>query len=162
MPIVEVNGHGLYYERRGDGPRLLFVNGSGATYNLTNDSGIGVGTAADSLFTNAGTLAKTGGTGVSHVGADIIDTGAVSIASGTLEFDGATNSFAGLVSGAGRLAFAGGTQALDTGATLTVANWSLSAGAVTTLNDNLDYAGNLSQGAGTTLALAQAAHEPLR
>lgn len=31
MPIVEVNGHGLYYERRGDGPRLLFVNGSGAT-----------------------------------------------------------------------------------------------------------------------------------
>jgi 3-oxoadipate enol-lactonase len=31
VPIVEVNGQGLYHERSGAGPRLLFVNGSGAT-----------------------------------------------------------------------------------------------------------------------------------
>ena len=31
MPIVEVNGQALHHERRGDGPRLLFLNGSGAT-----------------------------------------------------------------------------------------------------------------------------------
>jgi pimeloyl-ACP methyl ester carboxylesterase len=31
MPTIAVNGIDLYYERRGDGPPLLFVNGSGAT-----------------------------------------------------------------------------------------------------------------------------------
>jgi 3-oxoadipate enol-lactonase len=35
MPIVEVNGQRLYHERRGEGPRLLFVNGSGATLETT-------------------------------------------------------------------------------------------------------------------------------
>ncbi len=31
MPIVTANGNDLYYERRGDGPRLLFVLGSSST-----------------------------------------------------------------------------------------------------------------------------------
>lgn len=31
MPTATVNGIKLYFERRGEGPRLLFVNGSGAT-----------------------------------------------------------------------------------------------------------------------------------
>src|SRR5436853_2491147 len=31
MPTVTANGIDIYYERRGDGPRLLFLNGSGAT-----------------------------------------------------------------------------------------------------------------------------------
>lgn len=36
MPQVHVNGIDVYYERRGEGPRLLFLNGSGAT--LANSS----------------------------------------------------------------------------------------------------------------------------
>src|SRR5215470_4991613 len=31
MPAITANGIELYYERRGNGPRLLFFNGSGAT-----------------------------------------------------------------------------------------------------------------------------------
>ena len=31
MPTVNANGIDIYYERRGEGPRLLFLNGSGAT-----------------------------------------------------------------------------------------------------------------------------------
>ena len=31
MPTVAANGIEIYYERRGQGPRLLFFNGSGAT-----------------------------------------------------------------------------------------------------------------------------------
>src|SRR6266850_577937 len=31
MPTVAANGIEIYYERSGDGPRLLFLNGSGST-----------------------------------------------------------------------------------------------------------------------------------
>ena len=31
MPTASVNGIDLYYERAGEGPPLLFLNGSGAT-----------------------------------------------------------------------------------------------------------------------------------
>ena len=31
MPVAACNGINVYYERQGDGPRLLFFNGSGAT-----------------------------------------------------------------------------------------------------------------------------------
>jgi len=31
IPTVTANGIELFYERKGDGPRLLFLNGSGAT-----------------------------------------------------------------------------------------------------------------------------------
>ena len=31
MPVAHCNGIDIYYERSGDGPRLLFFNGSGAT-----------------------------------------------------------------------------------------------------------------------------------
>lgn len=31
MPIVQANGIDIYFERSGEGPRLLFLNGSGAT-----------------------------------------------------------------------------------------------------------------------------------
>ncbi len=34
MPTVSANGIDVYYERRGEGPRLLFFNGSGATLEL--------------------------------------------------------------------------------------------------------------------------------
>jgi pimeloyl-ACP methyl ester carboxylesterase len=35
VPTVELNGIDVYYERGGDGPRLLFVNGSGATLDTS-------------------------------------------------------------------------------------------------------------------------------
>ena len=34
MPTIHGNGIDIYYERRGEGPRLLFFNGSGATLEL--------------------------------------------------------------------------------------------------------------------------------
>ncbi|MBA3810095.1 MAG: hypothetical protein H0X27_00310 [Caulobacteraceae bacterium] len=104
-------------------------------------------------FTNAGLL-KGIGTGIAVVAAPFTDTGTVEIDSGTLQFKGAGDSFAGLVSGTGKLAFAGGTHFLNNGAVLTVASWSLFAGASTSVNENLAYAGGFSQTAGATLTIA--------
>ena len=44
MPTITANGIELYYERRGKGPRLLYLNGSGATLATT---GILIWTFAD-------------------------------------------------------------------------------------------------------------------
>jgi pimeloyl-ACP methyl ester carboxylesterase len=38
VPVVTANGIAIYHERRGDGPRLLFVNGSGATLAMVAPS----------------------------------------------------------------------------------------------------------------------------
>jgi 3-oxoadipate enol-lactonase len=35
MPVTSANGIDLYFERRGEGPRLLFFNGSGATLSTS-------------------------------------------------------------------------------------------------------------------------------
>lgn len=35
MPTAHLNGIDVYYERSGDGPRLLFLNGSGSTLDLS-------------------------------------------------------------------------------------------------------------------------------
>ena len=38
MPTVRLNGIDVYYERDGTGPRLLFLNGSGATIESSDRS----------------------------------------------------------------------------------------------------------------------------
>src|SRR5262249_23645189 len=86
------------------------------TYNLDNDSGIGVGTGP-STFTNAAgaILAKIGGTGGSHIAPKVVNSnanaGAISVQTGTLSFDGggSSNAAAFSVASGATLAFGGGT-----------------------------------------------------
>ncbi len=85
--------------------------------------------------------------------------GLLTVSGGALAFDGDTTvaSFsqgAGTVSGSGTLVFGAGTQALNSGAILTVANWAITNGATTFVNEILSYAGALYQRAGTSLAVA--------
>ena len=35
VPFIETNGRSLYHERRGAGPPLLYLNGSGATLDAS-------------------------------------------------------------------------------------------------------------------------------
>ena len=50
-----------------------------------------------------------------------------------------SSTLAGAANGAGTLAFVGGTQALNAGAAIGAAGWSVTGGAVTTLNEELRY-----------------------
>ena len=66
-----------------------------------------------------------------------------------------TASLSGTTSGAGTLALEGGSATIDTGATMSVSNWSISgAGTDVTLDENLNYAGSFSEGAGDTFVLS--------
>ena len=66
-----------------------------------------------------------------------------------------TSSLAGKISGAGALTFNGGSSAINSGATLTQAKWTLSgSGTAITLGENLGYSGTFSEAAGVTLDLA--------
>ena len=72
----------------------------------------------------------------------------------TLSLTG-TTSLSGATSGAGTLALWGGSATIDTGATISVSNWSISgAGTDVTLDESLDYAGSFSEGAGDTFVLS--------
>lgn len=110
-------------------------------------------------FVNAGRIEKTGPEEAA-VAVDFTDTGVIDIGGGTLFFDIGASSFAGLVSGNGTLQFQGGTQALNSGASLAVGAWSVVKAAQTSVNEDLSYAGlfvlsggSLSVAAGDTLSL---------
>jgi hypothetical protein len=65
-----------------------------------------------------------------------------------------TASLSGTTSGAGTLAL-GGTATIDRGATMSVSNWSIfGAGTNAALDEDLNYAGSFSEGAGDTLVLS--------
>ena len=129
---------------------------SGATNALVLE---GTGTA-NNAFENFDTLtvqnnaswalggSSTLGGASSEFGEATIDSGAV------LDFEGET-TIAGTVSGAGTLEFGGGSTTLDSGAKLSVANWTLGgSGTTVTLDENLAYGGAFTANAGATLDLS--------
>ncbi|MBA3811434.1 MAG: hypothetical protein H0X27_07300 [Caulobacteraceae bacterium] len=131
----------------------VLKNDAGGTIDIQGANRIAVfDVGLGASFINAGTLKKTGAD-TAVISVPFTDTGTVSIANGDLRFLGAGNSFAGLVNGAGRLTLGVGTHDLNQGASLTVVNWSISTGAVVTINEDLAYAGAFSQFDGTTLTV---------
>ena len=122
-----------------DGSTIM--NGAGR-WNFAGDSSIrlAAGEAAGPDFNGSGVIAKTAGTGVSHFGINVATEGVVTVAKGVLSFEGASSSFASAINGAGTFQIAGGRATLQSGTRLTVAHWTL-AGGVTTLGENLSYAG---------------------
>ena len=138
----------------GDGSAhaATFTNEKGGVYDFTNDNGILLGAAAASSFVNlaGATLEKTAGSATSQIRPDVTDNGAVEIATGTIEFDGANNSFAGAISGTGNFALGGnGDDTIASGATIASGGFSIAAGALVTLGENLAYAHNFSIGFAT-------------
>ena len=104
-----------------------FINQAGGVFNFTDDlAAITAYTSYDTAtFSNAGLLEKTGGTAASAVYAVVTNTGTIAVASGTISFlDGGT--FGGSLTGAGTIAFTGGTSTLS--ATSTTANILLNGG----------------------------------
>jgi hypothetical protein len=140
-----------------NGLSATLVNAAGASFDLTTDgAGIINGRVQNSFnqtvygsssFSNAGTVAKTGGTNTSTIDSAFTNTGVVTAASGTLEFDGG-GSFGGTLSGAGQIAFGGGTATILAGTGLTVANL-LFDGAAGSFAAPVSYAGTVTLSNGT-------------
>ena len=94
------------------GDEAILFNTAKATYDILDNSGIGLGASTTSYIDDAGLFEKTGGTGTSVIAPSFSETGAgtVTVASGTLSFSGPVNSFAGAITGAGTLQLAGGSD----------------------------------------------------
>jgi hypothetical protein len=138
------------------GDEAFLFNAAKATYDILDDSGIGLGASTASHIDNAGLFEKTGGTGASVIAPSFFEmaTGTVTVASGTLSFSGPANSFAGAITGAGTLQLAGGSDSIGSGAAISVANLSISGSDTEVrLGEALTYAGGFSEAAGDTLAL---------
>ena len=171
--LATVNDTGGIYLGDGNGLGATLVNAAGVSFNLTSDNADivngyqynahGQQVYGTSTFSNAGTFTKTAGTGTTSVASVFTNTGVITAASGTLEFDGG-GSFGGTLSGAGQIAFGGGTATIATGAGLTVASLlfdgataaftgsltttgsvSLSNGSLTLANGSADSIANFSQ-----------------
>jgi hypothetical protein len=67
----------------------LLDNAATGTYDIADDSGIGLGASALSQIINAGLFEKTGGTGTSTITPEIDTTGTIAVTSGTLDLQGA-------------------------------------------------------------------------
>jgi hypothetical protein len=129
------------------------INAAGAQFDLTTDNAsISNGTAynqygqqysGSSTFSNAGTLAKTGGTNTSYVDSLFTNTGLINVATGTIEFDGG-GSFGGTITGAGQVAFGGGS------ATLAASSFS-SADLLTDGSGALSITGSFTYGGGVNI-----------
>ncbi len=146
------------------------VKGGGGTLELAKAVGTITGLGATGTLSGAEAMTFSGfGSYVldakgswTLAGTNALAAGATLTDNGALTNDGAL-TLAGTVSGNGALAFAGGTEAIDGGAKLSVSNWSLAGGAAVSVNEALTYAktftdgaATLSIGAGDTMALTGA------
>ena len=88
----------------GDAANL--INASTGTWDIIDDSGIGLGASASSSITNSGLFEKTDGTGTSAIAASFANAHDVLVSSGTLDFEGTvTGAGTDTISGASTLEF---------------------------------------------------------
>ena len=88
----------------GDAAEL--VNASTGTWDITDNSGIGLGVSASSSISNSGLFEKTAGTGTSAIAATFANAHNVLVSSGTLDFQSAvTGTGTDTISGASTLEF---------------------------------------------------------
>ena len=67
----------------------ILRNDSTATYDILNDSGIGLGASTASHINNDGLFEKTGGTGTSVIAPTVTNTGTIEVAAAMLDLQGA-------------------------------------------------------------------------
>ena len=126
------------------------LNASTGAWDITDDSGIGLGSSALSSISNSGLFEKTGGSGASVIAPNIANAQSILVSSGTLDFQGAVGgSGTSTISGASTLEFD-----LTIAAAQTI-NFSGSGGTLD-LTNPLGYAGSNIGGfaAGDTVDLA--------
>ena len=113
-----INDGGHFVLGNATGTSTLTIS-AGASFNFTTDDGDIVYGGAN-LFSNAGTIAKTGGSGTSTISVAFTNTGLLEVASGTLKLTGS-------VGGTGRFQ-------IDAGKTLELANGGIAGGNTVDLN----------------------------
>jgi fibronectin-binding autotransporter adhesin len=120
-----------------DGTGTLAFSGGSSTFNA-------VDLEVDNL-TLSGNSTITAATSMGYGGRLTTASGTtLAVGAKTVTLSGAGSALAGTVTGTGTLAFSGGSQALNTGAKLSVSKWSVNGGARATLNAALTYAGSFS------------------
>jgi filamentous hemagglutinin len=84
----------------------ILYNTPKATYDIIDDSGIGLGASTASYIHNGGLLEKTGGTETSTIAPSVTNTGTIKVAAATLDLQGAvTGKGSDEISGASTLQF---------------------------------------------------------
>jgi fibronectin-binding autotransporter adhesin len=135
------------------------VEGGGGLLDLANGSGTVTGIGATGTVSVAEAMTFSGfgsyelgkgvwtltGTNILGAGQSIVDKAKVT-STGALTLDGA-------VSSTGALTISAGTAAINTGATVAVATWSLTGG-TTSLNETLAFKGAFSESSAATLTVA--------
>jgi hypothetical protein len=93
----------------------ILYNTSGATYDILNDSGIGLGASTASFIKNDGLFEKTGGTATSVIAPTVTNTGTLEVSAGTLDLQaGISGTGSDVVSGASTLEFDANVAARQT------------------------------------------------
>ena len=100
--LTQSGGDVTLGDAAGDVARLL--NASTGAWEITDDSGIGLGSSHVLSITNSGLFEKTGGTGTSTIAPKFLNNGQVAVTSGKLDFE--------------RAATGTGTDTISPGATL--------------------------------------------
>jgi Protein of unknown function (DUF3383) len=108
------------------GDEAILYNTPKATYDILDDSGIGLGASTASHIDNAGLFEKTGGAGASAIAPAVTNTGTIEVTGATLDVQGAvagkgtdeisgasTLEFDSTVAAGQTVSFAGGGGALD-------------------------------------------------
>ncbi len=126
----------------------------GGHWNFYGDSSLllAAGQGAGPDLHGLGEIAKVKGAGVSEISLDVDAQGVVDVATGTLSFEGATSAFSGAIVGNGVFEIDDGVATFNSGASVSVANWTLAGGA-TSLDENLSYGGAFTGEAGASLDL---------
>lgn len=128
------------------------VIASGATYKIAAD--VDINSQGNASVTNSGLFEKTGVIGTSYVFANIANTGTIAAASGTLSLRAGLGDLGGRITGGGEVDFdSAGVYALLNTLTLDVAALALYGGADIVLESSRSYAGTLTLGTATNLAL---------
>jgi hypothetical protein len=142
---------------------LSSLNSDSNVVSLTATSGSatlsgGVGVSAPSFSETGSGTSLTIGEVFDYAGAFTQGAGSTTaITSGNSLTLTGTASLSGTTSGAGTLDLAGGSATIDSGATLSVSNWSVSgSGTVVTLGEALTYSGSFSEGAGSSISISNA------
>lgn len=134
---------------QGGGGLLDLANGTGTVTGIGSTGTVSVAEAMTFSGFGSYEFAKGSWTlaGINTIGASqsIIDKAKIT-STGALTLNGA-------ISSSGALTVAAGTLAINSGATIAVAAWSLTGG-VTSLNETLDFKGAFSQGSAAELTLA--------
>ena len=125
----------------------ILYNTAKATYDILDDSGIGLGASAASHIDNPGLFEKTGGTATSAIAPAVTNSGTIEVTAATLDFMGAvTGTGTDTISGASTLEF---DAAVSTSATVGSQNIGFTGGGTLDLTDPKAFWGEISDFATT-------------